>query len=147
MAGRPFLMTPILVVVPPTSKYTPLEARRYIKLPMTEAAGPDSIVSTGRFFISLISITPPSPRIIIKGTVTPASRTEASVELAVSSILGKMDALIAAVRVRRVRPYSLVISEAIVVGRPLSVHTWYTRCSGSLLSTPNAIEDTMTCAP
>ena len=66
---------------------------------MTEAAGPDSMVSTGRFFISLISITPPSPRMIISGTVTPA------------------------VRVRRVRPYSLVMSEAMVVGRFFSVQT------------------------
>ena len=90
---------------------------------MTEAAGPDSMVSTGRFFISLISITPPSPRMIISGTVTPASRTEASVELAVSSILGRMEALMAAVRVRRVRPYSLVMSEAMVVGRFFSVQT------------------------
>ena len=61
-------MTPILVVVPPTSKYTPLEARKYIKDPITEAAGPESIVRIGRFFISPISITPPSPRIIIRGT-------------------------------------------------------------------------------
>ena len=68
MAGRPFLITPILVVVPPTSKYTPLEALRYIRDPMTEAAGPDSMVSTGRFFISVISMTPPSPLIIIRGT-------------------------------------------------------------------------------
>ena len=46
---------------------------------MTEAAGPESIVNTGRFFISLISMTPPSPRMIISGTLTPASRTERSV--------------------------------------------------------------------
>ena len=123
MAGRPFLITPMLVVVPPTSKYTPLEARRYIREPITEAAGPESMVRTGRFFISEISITPPSPLIIIRGTFTPASRTEASVEFAVSSILGRMDALIAAVLVRRVRPYSLVISEAIVVGMPFALAT------------------------
>ena len=61
---------------------------------MTDAAGPESMVKTGRFFISLISITPPSPRIIIKETLTPASRTESSV----------------------VNPYNFVMSEAIVVG-------------------------------
>ena len=97
-------MTPIFVVVPPTSKYTPLEARRYIRLPITEAAGPESIVSTGRFFISLISITPPSPLMIIRGTSTPALLTLCSVELAVFSIFGRIEALIAAVRVRRVSP-------------------------------------------
>ena len=98
------MITPIFVVVPPTSKYTPLDARRYIRLPMTEAAGPESMVSTGRFFISLISITPPSPRMIIRGTSTPALFTLSSVEFAVFSIFGRMDALIAAVLVRRVSP-------------------------------------------
>ena len=83
---------------------------------MTDAAVPESMVKTGRFFISLISITPPSPRIIIKETLTPASRTESSVEVAVSSIFGKIDALIAAVRVLLVNPYNFVMSEAIVVG-------------------------------
>ena len=53
---------------------------------------------------------------IIKETLTPASRTESSVDVAVSSILGKIDALIAAVRVLLVNPYNFVISEAIVVG-------------------------------
>ena len=94
----------MLVVVPPTSKYTPLEARRYIKEPMTEAAGPESMVKTGRFFISFISITPPSPRIIISGTPTSAARTERSVLSAVSIIFGSMLALIQAVRVLRVSP-------------------------------------------
>ena len=98
------MITPILVVVPPTSKYTPLEARRYIRLPITDAAGPDNMVSTGRFFISLISITPPSPRMIISGTSTPALLTLCSVEFAVLSIFGRIDALIAAVRVRLVSP-------------------------------------------
>ena len=97
-------MTPILVVVPPTSKYTPLEARKYISDPMTLAAGPDSMVRTGRFFISLISITPPSPRMIISGTSTPASRTLLSVLLAVFSIFGRILALIAAVLVLLVSP-------------------------------------------
>ena len=95
------MITPILVVVPPTSKYTPLEARRYIRLPITDAAGPDNMVSTGRFFISLISIT---PRMIISGTSTPALLTLCSVEFAVLSIFGRIDALIAAVRVRLVSP-------------------------------------------
>ena len=72
--------------------------------PITDAAGPESMVSTGRFFISLISITPPSPRMIISGTSTPAARTLASVEFAVLSIFGRMLALIAAVLVRLVSP-------------------------------------------
>ena len=42
------------------------QALRYIREPMTEAAGPDSMVSTGRFFISVSSMTPPSPLIIIR---------------------------------------------------------------------------------
>ena len=71
---------------------------------MTEAAGPDKAVRIGRFLISEISITPPSPRIIINGTVTPAFLTELSVALAVAIILGRIEALIAAVRVRRVKP-------------------------------------------
>ena len=97
-------MTPILVVVPPTSKYTPFDARKYISEPITEAAGPESIVRTGRFFISAISITPPSPRMIIKGTSTPDSFTETSVEFATDNILGKILALIVAVRVLLVNP-------------------------------------------
>ena len=98
------MITPILVVVPPTSKYTPLDALKYMREPMTLAAGPESMVSTGRFFISLISMTPPSPRIIMRGTSTPAFLTLSSVELAVFSIFGRMLALMAAVLVRLVRP-------------------------------------------
>ena len=71
---------------------------------MTLAAGPESMVRTGRFFISVMSITPPSPRIIIRGTRIPAWRTLPSVELAVFIILGRMLPLMAAVRVRLVRP-------------------------------------------
>jgi hypothetical protein len=59
---------------------------------------------TGRRRISLISITPPSPRMIISGALMPASRTLASVMEAVSIIFGRMLALITAVRVRVVRP-------------------------------------------
>lgn len=77
-------------------------------------------VRMGRLRISLISMTPPSPRMIIRGTVTPAARTEDSVALAVAIIFGRMAALMAAVRVRRVRPYSFVMSEAIVTGMPLA---------------------------
>ena len=51
--------------------------------PATLAAGPDSIVMTGRRRISSISITPPSPRMIISGALMPASRTLASVMVAV----------------------------------------------------------------
>ena len=61
--------------------------------------------------------------------------------------LQHLEALMAAVLVRRVRPYSLVMSEAIVVGRPMPVHTSCTSCSGPLLSTPKAIDETMTWAP
>ncbi len=55
-------------------------------------------------------MTPPSPRMIISGAAMPASRTLASVMLAVPIIFGRMLALITAVRVRVVRPYSLLIS-------------------------------------
>ena len=92
------------------------EALRYISEPITDAAGPDNAVSMGRFLISFISITPPSPRIIISGTDTPAPRTEDSVAFAVAIIFGSIDAFIAAVLVLLVSPYSLVISDAIVTG-------------------------------
>ena len=82
----------------------PFEARRYINAPITLAAGPDNMVRIGRFFISFISMTPPSPRMIISGTSIPAPRTLRSVEFAVSSIFGRIEALSAAVRVRVVSP-------------------------------------------
>ena len=70
------------------------------------------MVKTGRLRISSISITPPSPRMIIKGTLMPAWRTLDSVLSAVSNILGRIDALITAVRVRFDKPYILLISLA-----------------------------------
>ena len=72
--------------------------------PATLAAGPDSIVTTGRRRISRTSITPPSPRMIMSGAAMPASRTAASVMSAVAIIFGRMLALITAVRVRVVSP-------------------------------------------
>ena len=72
--------------------------------PATLAAGPDSIVIAGRRRISWMSMTPPSPRMIMSGAWMPASRTLASVMFAVSIILGRMLALITAVRVRVVSP-------------------------------------------
>ena len=84
---------------------------------------------------------------IISGTVTPASRTEDSVALAVAIILGRMEALMAAVRVRRVRPYSLVMSDAMETGRPCcSARSWIF-ISTDISSTPNAIDATMTLDP
>ena len=53
----------------------------------------------------------------------------------------------AAVRVRRVKPYNLVISEAIVVGIAISLAASKTTFSGSPLSTPKAMEETKTFAP
>ena len=82
----------------------PSDTFRYISAPATLAAGPDSMVTTGRRRISCTSITPPSPRMIISGAAMPASRTLASVMLAVPIIFGRMLALITAVRVRVVRP-------------------------------------------
>ena len=49
-------------------------------------------------------MTPPSPRMIMSGTSMPVERTALSVELAVLIIFGRMEPLMAAVRVRRVRP-------------------------------------------
>ena len=114
---------------------------------MTEAAGPESAVRIGRLRISLISITPPSPLMIIRGTVTPAARTDDSVALAVIIIFGRMEALIAAVRVRRVRPYSFVISEAMVTGTFFFSAQLWIIISSSILSTPKAMEATITCEP
>ena len=72
--------------------------------PATLAAGPDSMVVAGRRRISAMSMTPPSPRMIITGAVIPAARTLASVIVAVSFMRGRIDALITAVRVRVLRP-------------------------------------------
>ena len=82
----------------------PSETRRCISAPATLAAGPESIVMAGRRRISWMSMTPPSPRMIISGAWMPASRTLCSVIVAVSIILGRIDALITAVRVRVVSP-------------------------------------------
>ena len=141
------MITPILVVVPPTSKYIAFEALRYISEPITDAAGPDNAVSMGRFLISFISITPPSPRIIISGTDTPAPLTEDSVAFAVAIIFGSIDAFIAAVLVLLVSPYSLVISDAIVTGIFFFEAKSCIFCSSSILSTPKAIEATITSVP
>ena len=73
---------------------------------------------------------------IIRGTSTPALRTLASVSLAVFSILGRMEALMAAVRVRRVRPYSLVISLAAVASNFICLAMLQTPVSFSISSTP-----------
>ena len=51
-----------------------------------------------------MSMTPPSPRMIISGAAMPASRTLAAVMSAVAIIRGRMEALITAVRVRVVSP-------------------------------------------
>jgi len=61
--------------------------------PATLAAGPESMVIAGRRRISVMSMTPPSPRMIISDAVIPASRTLASVMSAVSIIFGRMLAL------------------------------------------------------
>ena len=82
----------------------PSEMRKCISAPATLAAGPDSMVMTGRRRISRMSITPPSPRMIINGAAMPASRTLASVMLAVSIMRGRIEALITAVRVRVASP-------------------------------------------
>ena len=94
----------MFVLVPPTSKKMPSETRRYMRAPATLAAGPDSIVRIGRFWTSPRSITPPSPRMIMSGDAIPAARTLRCVRSAVSIILGRMLALMTAVRVRMVRP-------------------------------------------
>ena len=94
----------MLVLVPPTSKKMPSDTRRYMSAPATLAAGPESSVRMGRFCTSPRSMTPPSPRMIISGEVMPAARTLACVRSAVSIILGRMLALMTAVRVRIVRP-------------------------------------------
>ena len=114
---------------------------------MTLAAGPESIVSIGLFFISLISIAPPSPRIIIRGTSTPVLRTDFSVLFDVSSILGSILAFIAAVFVLLVSPYNFVISDAIVIGIPISSATFATLTSSVISSTPKAIDTTRTSTP
>ncbi len=102
--GRPWRMTPTFVLVPPTSKKTPSETRRCMSAPATLAAGPESIVRTGRRRISAASMTPPSPRMIMSGAVIPAARMLDSVMSAVSIIFGRMLALMTALRVRTVRP-------------------------------------------
>ena len=112
--------------------------------PATLAAGPDSIVMTGRRRISSMFMTPPSPRMIIKGATMPASRTLASVIVAVAIMRGRMEALITAVRVRVVSPYRRVISWPQVVSRPASEPSLRTSSSLPVLSTPKALDATST---
>jgi hypothetical protein len=64
----------MFVLVPPTSKKTPSDTRRYISAPATVAEGPESMVKIGRLRISVTSITPPSPRMIMRGASMPALR-------------------------------------------------------------------------
>src|ERR1700722_15655993 len=118
-----------------------------ISEPATLAAGPDSIVMAGRCRISLMPITPPSPRMIISGASIPAFFMLVSVRLAVAIIRGRIDALITAVRVRIVSPYSRVTSCPQVVGRPNPSPTSRTSSSVEVLSTPNAADATSTWAP
>ena len=68
------------------------------------AAGPESKVKIGRRSISRTSITPPSLRITINGAGIAARSTAAAVMRAVRTILGKIAALRAAVRVRARKP-------------------------------------------
>ena len=49
-------------------------------------------------------MTPPSPRMIMRGAAMPASRTLAAVMVAVAIMRGRIEALMTAVRVRTVRP-------------------------------------------
>jgi hypothetical protein len=140
-------MTPMLVLVPPTSKKIPSETRRYMRAPATLAAGPESMVRMGRLRISATSMRPPSPRMIMRGASMWALRTLRSVMSAVSIIFGRMEAFTTAVRVRTVSPYSLVIALPPQAGKPSVSATPVTRCSLALLSTPNASLATMTRAP
>ena len=94
-----------------------------------------------------MSITPPSPRMIIRGTLMPALRTLLSVLSAVFIILGRMLPLMAAVRVRRVRPYSLLMSDATEASMPFSWAASRTRSSSFRSSTPNALLPAITVAP
>ncbi len=132
------------VLVPPTSKKIPFETLKYIKAPTVEAAGPDSIVSTGLFLISSMSITPPSPLIIISGALIPAFLTADSVLSAVSNILGNIEAFITAVLVLLVSPYNLLISDAAVTSIPLFAPNFLTSNSSSILSTPKVLVATNT---
>ena len=68
------------------------------------AAGPESIVRIGRRATSATSMTPPSLRMIMSGTVMPARSTAVAVICEVRSIRGRIAALSAAVRVRARRP-------------------------------------------
>ena len=90
--------------VPPTSTKTPLAMRSYISAAATPAAGPESIVSTGRFRMASMSMIPPSERMTISGASMPLAATARAVRSAVSIMIGSMLALIAAVSVRMRRP-------------------------------------------
>ncbi len=72
--------------------------------PAMPAAGPDSIVRIGLRSTSATSMTPPSERMIIKGTAMPPRRAASAVIRAVLIIVGRIAALSAAVRVRARKP-------------------------------------------
>lgn len=86
--GRPFLMIPISVVVPPMSmtmaSFTPV---RHMA-PMRLAAGPDIMVSTGFLLASDSLIMDPSPRTIMSGAHIPYSDNTVFMERIRSSMTG-----------------------------------------------------------
>ena len=89
----------ILVDVPPISMKTPCKMCEYNKAPATLAAGPDNIVKIGLFLNVSISVTPPSPFIIIIGHDIFSFLTASSTYFAVLIAFGIIPALIAAVNV------------------------------------------------
>ena len=102
----PSLIAEISVLVPPTSKNMPSETLANINAAAIPAAGSESRVRIGRRRICGKSITPPSLRIIISGTLMPLFFMLSSVISAVEVIFDKMLAFITAMRVLTFKPYS-----------------------------------------
>ncbi len=120
ICGIPRRMTEQSVLVPPTSTKMPSVTFSCKSAPAMPAAGPESMVRIGRRATSRTSMTPPSLRMIMRGTAIPARSTEPAVMFAVRSIVGKIAALRTAVRVRARRPYIDETSCPEVAGNPRS---------------------------
>ena len=137
----------MLVDVPPTSTNIPFVTRRCSSAPATLAAGPDRTVSMGFERNVSMLVTPPSPRIIRSGDLTPAPDIASSTKSATCSVFGMMLAFTAAVSVLISSPYVPDISWDEVQGSPAAADCSATNSSFVGSSTPNISVATMHRAP
>ena len=102
--GFPFLRIPMSVVVPPMSMTMASLLPDSTMAPIMLAAGPESMVSTGRRRASLSPIIEPSPRTTISGALTPYSARTALTESISSWMTGMSLAFITHVAALSLKP-------------------------------------------